>query len=79
MSYRFRIEGHTDTVGPAGLNQALSERRAQAVVAFLTATFKLDPSRLEAIGMGETGLLVRTPPNTPEARNRRVQVINLGA
>ena len=29
--------------------------------------------------MGEKGLLVHTPPQTPEPRNRRVEVINLGA
>jgi hypothetical protein len=29
--------------------------------------------------MGDTALLVATPPHTPEARNRRVQVINIGA
>jgi len=29
--------------------------------------------------MGEQGLLVPTPPQTPDARNRRVEVINLGA
>ncbi len=29
--------------------------------------------------MGENGLLVATPPQTPEPRNRRVQVVNLGA
>lgn len=78
-SYHFRIEGHTDTVGGADTNKALSDRRAQAVVAFLSSTFKIDPGRLEAVGMGEDGLLVQTPPNTPEPRNRRVQVINLGA
>jgi outer membrane protein OmpA-like peptidoglycan-associated protein len=78
-SYRFRIEGHTDTVGQPDANKALSERRAQAVVEFLTTSFKIDPSRLEAVGMGEDGLVVQTPPNTPEPRNRRVQVINLGA
>ncbi len=77
--YHFRIEGHTDTVGGADTNKALSDKRAQAVVAFLSAQFKIDPSRLEAVGMGEDGLLIQTPPNTPEPRNRRVQVINLGA
>ncbi len=78
-SYRFRIEGHTDTAGSPEANKALSERRAQAVIGFLSDTFKIDTSRLEAAGMGEDGLLVQTPPNTPEPRNRRVQVINLGA
>jgi hypothetical protein len=29
--------------------------------------------------MGEQGLLVPTPPQTPEERNRRVAIINLGA
>ena len=48
-------------------------------MAFLSTTFKIDPSRLEAVGMGEDGLLIATPPNTPEPRNRRVQVVNIGA
>jgi OmpA-OmpF porin, OOP family len=77
--YRFRIEGHTDTVGSAAYNQALSQQRAQAVAAYLAAKFNIAASRLEAIGVGEQGLLVPTPPQTPEPRNRRVQVINLGA
>lgn len=78
-SYRFRIEGHTDTVGTPAYNKQLSEERAEAVVKYLTARFGVQPSRLEAVGMGEQGLLVPTPPQTPEPRNRRVQVVNLGA
>jgi OmpA-OmpF porin, OOP family len=78
-NYRFRIEGHTDTVGSADYNHALSGLRAAAVVAYLTTKFGVAPSRLEAVGMGEQGLLVPTPPQTPELRNRRVQIINLGA
>ncbi|MDT7950933.1 MAG: OmpA family protein [Acetobacteraceae bacterium] len=78
-SYRFRIEGHTDTLGPDDANKALSERRAQAVVTFLVSRFHIDASRLDAVGMGEEGLLVQTPDNTSEPRNRRVQVINLGS
>jgi len=78
-SYRFRIEGHTDTVGGRDYNLSLSERRADAVVGYVAKKFGVDPSRLQAVGMGEDGLLVPTPPQTPEPRNRRVQVINLGA
>ncbi len=77
--YRFRIEGHTDTVGSLDYNRALSERRAEAVVDYVAKKYGVDPSRLQAVGMGEDGLLVPTPPQTPEPRNRRVQVINLGA
>jgi len=78
-SYRFRIEGHTDTVGGRDYNRSLSERRAEAVVDYVAKKFGVDPGRLQAIGMGEDGQLVPTPPQTPEPRNRRVQVINLGA
>ena len=78
-AYRFRIEGHTDTVGSSNYNHALSERRAEAVVDYVTKKYGVDPSRLQAIGRGEDGLLVPTPPQTPEPRNRRVQVTNLGA
>jgi OOP family OmpA-OmpF porin len=78
-AYRFRIEGHTDTVGSSNYNRTLSERRAEAVVDYVARKYGVDPSRLQAIGMGEDGLLVPTPPQTPEPRNRRVQVINLGA
>ncbi len=78
-TYRFRIEGHTDTVGSADTNKALSERRAETVVTFLMSRFGIDRSRLDPVGMGEDGLLVQTPANTAEPRNRRVQVINLGA
>jgi outer membrane protein OmpA-like peptidoglycan-associated protein len=77
-SYRFRIEGHTDTVGPADMNKTLSERRAEAVVNYIVTKYGVQSSRLQAVGMGEQGLLVQTPPQTPEPRNRRVQVINLG-
>ena len=78
-AYRFRIEGHTDTVGSSNYNRTLSERRAEAVVDYVARKYGVDPSRLQAIGMGEDGLLVPTPPQTPEPRNRRVQVTNLGA
>lgn len=78
-SYHFRVEGHTDTVGSAAMNKSLSERRAEAVVNYLTSKYGIDASRLQAVGMGENGLLVATGPNTPEARNRRVLVVNVGS
>jgi OmpA-OmpF porin, OOP family len=78
-SYRFRIEGHTDTVGSPEANKELSERRAATVVDYLSSRFRVDRSRVEPIGMGEEGLAIPTPPQTPEARNRRVQVVNIGS
>lgn len=77
-SYRFRVEGHTDTVGDAALNQALSERRAAVVRDVLLRRHGMDPARIEAVGLGETTLLVPTRDEVAEPRNRRVQVVNLG-
>ncbi len=77
--YKFRIEGHTDTVGTPEANQLLSQQRAQAVVTYITSHFGVDASRLQAIGKGEEDLAVPTPAQTPEPRNRRVLVVNLGA
>ena len=77
--YRFRIEGHTDTVGSPAANLTLSQQRAKAVATYLEHTYAIAPARLQAIGMGEQGLLVPTPPQTPNAANRRVEVVNLGA
>ncbi len=77
-AYRFRIEGHTDTVGAPDHNLALSARRADAVVDYLATTYHVSRDRMQAVGMGQQDLAVPTPQGVPEARNRRVQVVNLG-
>jgi OOP family OmpA-OmpF porin len=79
VAYRFRIEGHTDTVGTHEFNRELSDRRAAAVLDFLAANFHVDRSRVQAVGMGEDHLLIPTPDQTAEPRNRRVQVVNIGS
>ncbi|WP_106745626.1 OmpA family protein [Yoonia maritima] len=66
---RFKVYGHTDLVGSQAYNRRLGLRRAQKVVAFLTAQ-GIDRSRLEAVAsFGETQPLVAT--NDRERRNRR--------
>jgi OOP family OmpA-OmpF porin len=76
--YRFRVEGHTDTVGTPEANRALSERRAEAVVSYIESKFGVPAARLEPLGMGSDNPLIATGPQVPEPRNRRVQVVNLG-
>lgn len=71
----FLIAGHTDGKGTADYNQALSERRAEAVKAFLVAQFKLPEARLIALGYGFERLKNTADPLAGE--NRRVQVVNL--
>jgi outer membrane protein OmpA-like peptidoglycan-associated protein len=78
-AFRFRVEGHTDTVGSAALNQTLSERRAAAVVQYLTSRHGIAAARLQPIGLGESQPAVPTGDEVNEPRNRRVQVVNLGA
>lgn len=75
-SLRLRIEGHTDNVGQAAANRALSERRAAAVKAYLEAA-GVEGARLEATGLGDTKPAV--PNETPEGRqqNRRVELVRL--
>ncbi|MDE2318622.1 MAG: OmpA family protein [Rhodospirillales bacterium] len=77
-AFNFKIVGHTDTTGTADANQALSEQRADAVKSYLQSKFGVAGSRLQASGVGEADLAVQTPPNTPERRNRRVEIINIG-
>lgn len=51
---RFRVYGHTDSVGSAAYNKRLGLRRAQAAVSFLTS-HGISRSRLEAVvSFGET-------------------------
>jgi outer membrane protein OmpA-like peptidoglycan-associated protein len=76
-NYKFRVEGHTDTVGTPETNKTLSEQRANSVTDYLVTKFGIDRSRLTPVGMGEEGLLVATGPGVPNAANRQVRVVTL--
>jgi len=73
---QIRIEGHTDSTGPAGLNLRLSRERAQAVRDALIE-LGIDPARLNAVGMGEDFPIASNENEQGRARNRRVDVIVL--
>jgi len=75
--YRFQIVGHTDATGRADYNKRLSERRAQAVVNYMATRYGVARQRLDAAGVGSEDPLVST--SGPEPRNRRVQIVNIGA
>ena len=72
---KLTIEGHTDNVGSAASNQALSEKRAAAVRQALIDTYHVDGGRLEAKGLGQTKPAGSN--DTPEGRqsNRRVELV----
>ena len=67
------VIGHTDTTGDAAANIQLGLQRATLVRDLLVAS-GLDPAQVDVASHGEADLLVPTPDNTPEARNRRVEV-----
>ncbi|MHA6323494.1 OmpA family protein [Roseivivax sp. CAU 1753] len=68
----FLIEGHTDAVGGAGYNLALSDRRAESVALALSEYFDVPPENLVIQGYGESDLLI--PTQTGERANRRAAV-----
>jgi outer membrane protein OmpA-like peptidoglycan-associated protein len=71
------ITGHTDTVGGGADNDRLSLARAKAVAATLGETFAAKGVKSDAIataGRGERALLVETPDQTAEPKNRRVEI-----
>ena len=69
-----QITGHTDTVGSGSDNDALSLNRAREIREAL-AVQGLNLAITRAVGRGERELLVPTPDNTAEPRNRRVEII----
>jgi outer membrane protein OmpA-like peptidoglycan-associated protein len=65
------VIGHTDTVGDASANEALGLKRAEQVSQLLS-TGKI--KQIDITSHGKRNLLVATPDNTAEAKNRRVEV-----
>ncbi|WBU55853.1 OmpA family protein [Paracoccus sediminicola] len=68
----FLIEGHTDAVGAAAFNLALSDRRAESVALALSEYFDVPPENLVVQGYGEEYLKVQTL--VDERANRRASV-----
>lgn len=73
----FMIEGHTDAVGSAESNLALSRERAAAVKEALVRYFVIPPENLKTVGLGERFLKI--PTEEAEAENRRVSVARITA
>lgn len=69
---KFRIEGHTDSVGSSASNVDLSKRRAQAVVEYLTAK-GADAARFDVVGYGFDKPLSGL--DASAAANRRVEIV----
>ena len=69
-----KILGHTDNTGSASYNEALSQRRADAVVNILIDN-GVQPVRLQALGRGEDDPIENNLTVEGRAQNRRVEII----
>ena len=70
--YSFVVEGHADWVGSEGYNQALSERRADAVYRYLSAQ-GISTSRMAKKGYGESRPNSSNYTAAGRSQNRRVE------
>jgi outer membrane protein OmpA-like peptidoglycan-associated protein len=67
------VIGHTDTMGTQQANYALGLKRAMMVRNILVDA-GLNGSTIDATSVGELDQLVKTPDETPQPRNRRVDI-----
>jgi OmpA-OmpF porin, OOP family len=68
------IGGHTDADGNDASNQALSERRAQAVADYLVKA-GLPPDRFTAVGYGSAQPVASNETDEGKAQNRRIEFV----
>jgi len=73
-SANIEIAGHTDADGEDGFNQALSEKRAQAVTDFLVKA-GLPAERFTAMGYGSTQPVAGNDTDEGKAQNRRIDFV----
>ena len=69
-----RIEGHTDNRGGQGLNQALSQKRADSVSLYLTGR-GIASNRITSVGEGYNSPVADNNTDAGRQANRRVEVI----
>lgn len=70
-----RVEGNTDSVGDASVNQQLSQRRANAVKNYLVKNFpQIQQTRFQAIGKGETNPVAPNETEAGRQLNRRTDI-----
>ncbi len=74
---RISIEGHTDSDGEEAYNTDLSQKRAEAVRAYLTSEYGVSADRLEAKGWGESKPIDTNGSPEGKANNRRVELVKL--
>lgn len=70
----FEVQGHCDNTGSDKVNDPLSQKRAEAVVAALVAQ-GIDSGRLSAVGKGSKVPVADNSTDEGRAKNRRVEFV----
>ena len=73
-SLKFEVQGHCDKTGSDAVNDPLSQKRAEAIVAALVAN-GIDASRLTAVGKGSHEPIADNNTDEGKAKNRRVEFV----
>jgi len=71
---KLNVEGHTDNVGDAAANKALSEARAKSVMDAIVQA-GVEAGRLSAAGFGQERPVADNRSEDGRARNRRVELV----
>jgi outer membrane protein OmpA-like peptidoglycan-associated protein len=74
---RFNVEGHTDSMGSAAMNQELSLKRAMTVRDYLIAQ-GVPASKIDVAGLGLSAPIGDNATTDGRARNRRVEIVVSG-
>lgn len=74
---KFKVVGHTDSLGTAEHNLDLSTRRAQAVAGALVHDYNIAAERLTPIGAGATQPVASNDTEEGRAKNRRVELVRI--
>ncbi|MBD3648142.1 MAG: OmpA family protein [Pseudomonadales bacterium] len=69
------IEGHTDSYGGDEMNYVLSQDRAVAVQQYMVRAMSIPPSRLSAMGYGETRPVANNETRLGRQKNRRIDIV----
>jgi outer membrane protein OmpA-like peptidoglycan-associated protein len=70
-----RLEGYTDSIGTEQYNNALSERRANAVKNYLVKEGGVSKKEIKAVGNGESNPVASNKTEEGRAENRRVEIL----
>src|SRR5215467_12207109 len=72
--YVLEVQGYTDSTGSQNANRVLSQRRADAVQAYLVEHYNIPLYRVRMIGLGEDKPVAGNNNRAGRAQNRRVEV-----